>query len=113
MVKTLPWACVILSLGGAFASAAENRPTSDASVEARVDSLLAQITLQEKIALISGSAVMHTGSLPRLGIPALYTSDGPLGAHLTSPSSAYAAGISLAATWDTNLAREVGSQIGR
>src|ERR1700691_1788896 len=113
MVKTLPWACVMLSLGGAFANAAENRPSNDAPVEARVESLLAQMTLQEKIALISGTAVMLTGSLPRLGIPALHTSDGPLGAHLTTPSSAYAAGISLAATWDTELAREVGSQIGR
>jgi beta-glucosidase len=113
MVKTLPWACVMLSLGGALASAAENTPASDAPIEARVESLLVQMTLQEKIALISGSAVMLTGSLPRLGIPALYTSDGPLGAHLTTPSSAYAAGISLAATWDTDLAREVGSQIGR
>ncbi|MGO9592510.1 MAG: glycoside hydrolase family 3 C-terminal domain-containing protein [Steroidobacteraceae bacterium] len=113
MVSRVAWVCVMLSLAGAHANAGENMPTSGAAIEARVESLMAQMTLQEKIGLISGSANMRTGSLPRLGIPALYTSDGPLGARLATPSTAYAAGISLAATWDTELAREVGHQIGR
>lgn len=104
---------VMLSLAGAHSNAAEDTPTSRAAIEARVQSLMAQMTVPEKIGLIAGTATMRTGSLPRLGIPAFYTSDGPLGAHLISPSTAYAAGINLAATWDTELAREIGLQIGR
>jgi beta-glucosidase len=113
MVSRVAWVCVMLSLAGTHANAGEKMPTSAAAIEARVESLLAQMTLPDKIGLISGTANMRTGSLARLGIPALYTSDGPLGARLTPPSTANAAGIGLAASWDTELAREVGRQIGR
>src|ERR1700687_5638255 len=91
MVSRVAWVCVMLSLAGAHANAGENMPSSGAAIEARGGSLRAQMTLQEKIGLISGSANMRTGSLPRLGIPVLYTSDGPLGARLATPSTAYAA----------------------
>ncbi len=40
-------------------------------------------------------------------------SDGPVGARSPAPSTAYAAGIGLAATWDTALAEEIGTQLGR
>jgi beta-glucosidase len=40
-------------------------------------------------------------------------SDGPVGAHVPPPSTAFAAGIGLAATWDTQLAHETGVQLGR
>jgi beta-glucosidase len=40
-------------------------------------------------------------------------SDGPVGARSPAPSTAYAAGIGLAATWDTALAEEIGVQLGR
>jgi beta-glucosidase len=39
--------------------------------------------------------------------------DGPIGAHDPSPSTAFAAGIALAATWDRDLSRRIGTQIGR
>src|SRR5271155_125667 len=113
MVSRVAWVCVMLTFAVAYAHSGESMPTSAAAIEARVESLMTQMTLQEKIGLISGSGTMRLNSLARLVIPTLYTSDGPLGAHLTNPSIAYAAGISLAATWDTELAREVGLQIGR
>ena len=40
-------------------------------------------------------------------------SDGPVGAHIPPPSTAYAAGIGLAASWDRDLAVQIGTQIGR
>jgi beta-glucosidase len=40
-------------------------------------------------------------------------SDGPMGAHIPPPSTAFAAGIGLAASWDRDLAALVGTQIGR
>lgn len=113
MASRVAWVCVMLCLMATHTNAAEDMPTNAAAIEARVESLLAQMSLPEKIGLISGTANMRTGSLARLGIPALYASDGPLGARLTPPSTAYAAGIALAATWDTELAREIGRQIGR
>ena len=92
-------------------SMAQSAPSAS-SAETRVSQILAQMTLEEKIDLLSGMG-MSTRPLARLGIPALKMSDGPMGAHLIQPSTAYAAGIGLAASWDPALAEEVGRQIGR
>ncbi len=78
----------------------------------RVQKLLDSLTLQEKISLISGTG-FGTRPIPRLGIPAMKMSDGPVGVRSPAPSTAYAAGVALAASWDTALANEVGTQIGR
>jgi beta-glucosidase len=39
-------------------------------------------------------------------------SDGPVGVHDYGPTTAYPAGIALAASWDTDLARRVGESMG-
>jgi len=83
------------------------------NVEKRVDALLAQMTLQEKIYLIGGVDSMFTHAIPRLGITSLKMSDGPLGVHDYGPTTAYPAGIALAASWDTDLAKRFGASMGR
>jgi beta-glucosidase-like glycosyl hydrolase len=90
----------------------EERPQTEAQVESRVTALLGQMTLEEKIDLLAGTG-FATRPLPRLNIPPFRMSDGPVGAHLPPPSTAMAAGIGLAATWDPALAERMGQQIGR
>jgi beta-glucosidase len=85
----------------------------DPRIEARVDGLLGQMTLEEKVGLLSGTDYMHTAGVPRLGIPALKFSDGPLGVRCWGQSTAYPAGALLAATWDPEMARAEGQAIGR
>ncbi|MEX2207086.1 MAG: glycoside hydrolase family 3 C-terminal domain-containing protein [Myxococcota bacterium] len=82
----------------------------------RVESLLAQLTLEEKASLTAGADLWHTRPIPRLGLPALVLSDGPSGARGSSlaegPSSAsFPCGTALAATWNTELVERVGAAI--
>jgi beta-glucosidase len=84
-----------------------------AANDARVNALLARMTLEEKIDLISGDTPFRTHALPRLAIPFFQMADGPVGAHIPAPTTAYAAGIGLAASWDRALALRIGEQLGR
>ena len=86
---------------------------SKTDVEKRVDSILSQMTQEEKITLIGGISDFYTRPLPRLGIPALRMSDGPMGVHDYGLTTAYPAGIALAASWDVDLARRVGMAMGK
>ena len=82
------------------------------NIEKRVDSLLSQMTLEEEITLLGGVDDFYTKPIPRLGIPSFRMSDGPLGVHDYGPTTAYPAGIALAASWDTALAQRVGTAMG-
>lgn len=82
------------------------------AVERRVESLLKQLTLEEKIDLIGGTDDFFIRGVPRLGLPRLRMADGPLGVRNFGPATAFAGGIGLAATWNTELAHRVGVELG-
>jgi beta-glucosidase len=86
---------------------------SKADVEKRVDALLGQMTLDEKIEMIGGINDFFTHSIPRLGIPSLKMSDGPMGVHDYGLTTAYPANIALAASWDVDLAKRFGIAMGQ
>ena len=79
--------------------------------------LLAELTIDEKIALVSGADVWRTAAIERLGIGAVKVTDGPNGARGDSTTGARAvcvpAAISLGASFDTALVAEVGRLLGR
>ncbi|MEK7475403.1 MAG: glycoside hydrolase family 3 N-terminal domain-containing protein, partial [Candidatus Coatesbacteria bacterium] len=75
----------------------------------RVESLLGRMTLDEKIAYLGGVNGYYIRGMPRLKIPPIKMSDGPVGVR----STAYPAGICLAATWDLAMAARVGAALGR
>jgi len=86
---------------------------SPAEIDRRVDALLAKLTLAQKITLIAGEDGMFTHAMPEIGLPRLKMSDGPMGVRTWGPTTGYAAGIGLAASWDVNLARQIGGSLGR
>jgi beta-glucosidase len=94
-------------------------------IDARVEDLLARMSLDEKIAIIHGDSKFTTPAIPHLGIPQRSLSDGPHGVRdQVSKDTWNAAGhtddystwlpvlLNLAATWDPSLAHAYGQTIG-
>jgi beta-glucosidase len=94
---------------------------NDPLVDAQVEAILRQMTLAEKIDLVTGMLNNNYGfynnPITRLGIPALTMADGPVGVRIANPtidrrSTQLPSASALAATWDTELARAYGNVLG-
>src|SRR5215469_3983544 len=83
------------------------------SIERRVDSILSQMTIEEKIDLLGGVDDFYVRGIPRLSVPRFKMADGPLGVRNYGPATTMAGGIALAATWNPALSEQVGTEIGR
>ncbi len=84
-----------------------------ASPDERAREILGRMSLAEKIDYIGGVDAMSIRALPRLKVPEIRMSDGPLGVRQDTPSTRYPAGIAVAATFDPDLARAEGVSMGR
>ncbi len=108
------------------------------STDQRVEDLLSQMTLEEKIHLLKGSGLASAmgraepgegipgavGTIvptPRLGIPTIYLSDGPAGLRIepirenenrTYYCTAFPIGTLLSSTWNVDLVHNVGDAMG-
>jgi len=75
----------------------------NSQVEDRVNDLIAKMTLEEKIDLLSGDETgFATKKNLRLGIPSMKMTDGPVGVRYNL-STAFPSGISMAATFNPGL----------
>ena len=86
---------------------------ASAEAERRVEALLKQLTLEEKVDLLGGTDGFFVRGVERLKLPRLKMADGPGGVRNFGPATAMPSGIALAATWNTALAERVGTEIGR
>jgi len=101
--------CSVVALSTTLAQA----PIPDSpAIEKRVDALMARLTLEDKLNLIGGDEGMYIRAIPSIGLPHMRMSDGPVGVRTWGPSTAYTAGIALAASWDPALAERVGRGLG-
>lgn len=79
----------------------------------RAEGLVSEMTLEEKVLLVAGQDDgFHTAAVPRLGIPSIRMADGPQGVRNKTESTFYPCGISLASTWNPELARAMGHGLG-
>jgi beta-glucosidase len=106
-------------MAGAPAASARPVPVTG---DARVDRLLARMTLDEKLSMIEGQAEAasttqyqagYLPGVPRLGIPSLRLSDGPPGVITEQDSTGMTATMGVAATFSQSDARLNGEVIGR
>jgi beta-glucosidase len=80
-------------------------------LEARVNDLLARLTLDEKMSLCAGKNFWETKPIPRLGLSSFRFTDGPRGVAFHSSRSrctSFPSGIALGASFDPELAYAFG-----
>jgi beta-glucosidase len=89
--------------------------SDDQVVEQRVEALLAQLTLEEKAALLAGADGWTTVPVPRLGMGAIRVADGPNGFRSTEslPATAFPVGVAMGATWNPALVRRAAAAMAR
>ena len=97
----------------------------NAPIEDRIEDALSRMSLREKINIIHAQSKFSAPGVPRLGIPELWTTDGPMGvrpevlwdewdqAQWTNDScTAFPSLTALAATWNPEMALLYGKSIG-
>ena len=91
-----------------------------------VKELLARLTIEEKAALLEGYNSWMTNAVPRLDIPAIHLTDGPVGVRKKSedvgegvmglgkskPSTAFPTSVTIANGWNPENAEKMGRAIG-
>ena len=87
------------------------RTKSESQTEAKIENLLRQLTLDEKISLLAGTG-FDTVPIPRLGIPSLKMTDGPVGVR-QAPATSFPSSIALAASFDSGLIERVARAIAQ
>jgi len=80
----------------------------------RIENLLSQLTLDEKISMLAGIGVWYSTGVPRLGIPSFRMADGPNGvrgiwSEMSPTAAATPVGTALGATWNPALVEKIGN----
>lgn len=84
----------------------------------RIAKLLADMTLDEKVAAVTGLDMWHTRPNERLGIPQMKVTDGPNGARgdgllgTGAQTACIPSGAALGSTWDPELVERLGGILG-
>ena len=124
MRKSIVITCFIAGFIILFQGSVIAQQKSDPALDPKIDILLKQLTLEEKINMIHGNSSFTSGGVARLGIPELTMSDGPHGVRPEhgrdwkldnngQDSSTYLpVGLTLASTWNPKLGYEFGAVLG-
>ncbi len=93
-------------------------------IEEEIESLLTQMTIEEKVNMIHASSSFTSGGVERLSIPEMVMSDGPHGVRhehgrdwakdegVRDSSTYLPVGTALAATWNPDLGYQFGKVLG-
>ena len=90
----------------------------------KIDKIIAQMTLEEKVEMLHSKTIMSSEGVPRLGIQDIKYADGPFGVReevadgfrpkgwTTDSATYFPTGSALAATWSKEMAYACGEGIG-
>ena len=95
------------------------------AIEKRIQQLIKQMTLKEKVGMLHGNSKFYTSEIKRLGIPEWALSDGPHGVRaemnrhnwkyagwINDSATCFPPGTAMAASWNLELAKQRGFVLG-
>lgn len=113
---------LVLAVLAAACSNSSSSSGVDDDLENRVDELLSQMTLEEKVSLMAGDGVVFPSEgatmwgapgVERLGVPPFVMADGPRGVGPAEGATTFPVGMARGATWEPEVERRVGEAMGR
>lgn len=124
LLIALSLVCIFLVLGCEPSEKDKISPSPANDIEVKIEKLLSQMTLAEKVNMIHASSSFTSGGVERLNIPEFIMSDGPHGVrhehgrdwakdeNVLDSSTYLPVGTALAATWNTDLGYKFGQVLG-
>lgn len=125
-MKTKKIIILAIAIISAVITQAQVYPTKLLGHEPEIESIIKDMTLEEKIAMLHGKNMFSSAGIPRFGIADVEYADGPFGireemephswnsAHLTTDSATFfPTGSALAATWSYEWAYAYGRGMSR
>jgi beta-glucosidase len=129
---TTPWFILLLLILSVVVLDCRSIKRQDASVditsrsdEKKIDSIIAVLTLEEKVNMVCGNGLFTSPGIERLGINDLHYTDGPFGIReelgkkswsplgiTTDSATFFPTGSALAATWNPDMAYNYGNAMG-
>jgi beta-glucosidase len=115
----LVWLSLILAVP---AAACSTNTSVVVDVEERVDALLSQMTVEEKVAQMAGENLIPVSDgvslwsapgVERLAVPPFRMSDGPRGVTSVEGATTFPVGVARGATWKPEIEQRVGAAMGR
>ena len=94
-------------------------------METKINSIMSQMTLEEKASLCSGLDFWTTKPVKRVGLPSIMVSDGPhglrkendlddnVGIKQSFPATSFPPAVNIASTWNPELAGMVGDELAK
>lgn len=117
---------ILIGLTAALVGCKEMTPQEKLTVnDEKINEIIAQMTLEEKVAMLHSKTIMSSEGVPRLGIQEIRYADGPFGIReevgdgfrplgwQTDSATYFPTGSALAATWSKDLAYLYGQGMGK
>ncbi len=104
---------LVLVLGSFMSSPLFAQPYggTNQELEQKVDQILKQLTIEEKVAMCSGGDFGFKG-ISRLNIPNVRCTDGPRGPNAQAGTTAFPSGVLFGATWNPQIVEKAGKVMG-
>jgi len=110
---------MVATLGTAVAQPSFKTPVTYEEADKRAGAVLAKLSAEEKLQLISGHHSFYIKGYPQYGMPELYMSDATMGVNIRrelsnqlEKSVSFPATLGLASSWNTALAYDYAKSIG-